>query len=483
MAISEIIDRVARCVAINTIVIAGGGSSRAMAFERPPETAWTRQLGTGSADRANGVSVDSAGNSYITGRTQGSLNGPNAGSSDVFLAKYSSTGSLLWKRQIGTSNSDQAYGVVVDSTGNVYITGFTFGSLGGSNVGSSDLFLAKYSSTGTLLWTRQFGTSGVEEAHGIASDGAGNVYVSGFTSGALGGSNAGSFDAFLSKYSATGTLIWTRQLGTSSGDYGQWVALDNTGNAFIAGQTNGSLGGPNAGSSDAFLAKYTTNGSLLWKRQFGTANLDPAYGVAVDSAGNAFITGETGSGLSGIGWDAFLAKYSAAGTLLWTRQLAGGSFSDSGYGVAVDGSGDVYMCGDTHGSWAGPNAGEGDAFVAKYSAAGSLLWTRQIGSSSSDWASHLAIDLVGNAYLSGYTYGGLGALNAGSDDAFLIKLGTEPLVIGDINGDSLVNTDDLLLLLGAWGACAPPPLSCPPDLNHSGNVNTDDLLIVIANWG
>ena len=106
-----------------------------------------------------------------------------------------------------------------------------------------------------LAWTRQLGTSSGDISYSVAIDGSGNAYISGYTGGDLGGTNAGLHDAFLAKYDSAGSLLWTRQLGTSSGDYGS-VAIDGSGNVYISGGTGGSLGGPNAGSDDVFLAKY-----------------------------------------------------------------------------------------------------------------------------------------------------------------------------------------------------------------------------------
>ena len=108
-----------------------------------------------------------------------------------------------------------SYGVSADGLGNVYISGYTYGSLGGPNAGSDDAFVSKYDAAGTLQWTRQLGTSAIDRSYGVSADGLGNVYISGYTSGSLGGPNAGGNDAFVSKYDAAGTLQWTRQLGTS----------------------------------------------------------------------------------------------------------------------------------------------------------------------------------------------------------------------------------------------------------------------------
>ena len=127
--------------------------------------------------------------------------------------------SIEWTRQLGTSSTDRSNGVSADGLGNVYISGCTDGSLGGPNAGGDDAFVSKYDAAGTLQWTRQLGTSSTDLSHGVSADGLGNVYISGYTDGSLGGPNAGSYDAFVSKYDAAGTLQWTRQLGTSATDH------------------------------------------------------------------------------------------------------------------------------------------------------------------------------------------------------------------------------------------------------------------------
>ena len=222
--------------------------------------AGTKQLGTSGEDVANGVATDSSGNVYVTGYTQGGLDGTNAGSWDLFVVKYNSSGTKQWTKQLGTSNSDSATGVATDSSANVYVTGFTEGGLDGTNAGSWDLFVVKYNSSGTKQWTKQLGTSGIDIANGVATDSSGNVYVTGYTQGGLDGTNAGGSDLFVVKYNSSGTKQWTKQLGTSGIDSTNGVATDSSGNVYVAGVTSGGLDGTNAGSYDLFVVKYNSDG-------------------------------------------------------------------------------------------------------------------------------------------------------------------------------------------------------------------------------
>lgn len=172
----------------------------AAAAELPFEIEWAAQIGTAQSDQSGSVTVDGWGNIYISGLTRGSLGGPNAGASDAFLAKFDASGNVLWSRQIGTSSTDPSRSVAVDTAGNAYITGTTEGSLGGPNAGASGAFLTKFDPFGNVLWTHQFGTVDTDQSFSVAVDGTGNVYSSGFTDGSLGGPNAGDFDAFLVKF-------------------------------------------------------------------------------------------------------------------------------------------------------------------------------------------------------------------------------------------------------------------------------------------
>ena len=163
---------------------------------------------------------------------------------------------VAWTAQIGTSSDDLSCSVAVDASGNAYISGNTSGSFGGTNAGRYDAFLTKFDASGNELWSQQIGTSSDDLSRSVAVDASGNAYISGWTGGSLGGTSAGITDAFLSKFDASGNELWSQQIGTSSGDVSYSMAVDATGNAYISGYTEGSLYGTNAGGQDAFLIKY-----------------------------------------------------------------------------------------------------------------------------------------------------------------------------------------------------------------------------------
>ena len=218
---------------------------------------WTRQLGTSANDFASSVATDSSGNVYVTGYTEGELEGSNAGSVDLFVVKYDSGGAKQWTKQLGTSSSDYASGIATDSSGNVYLTGYTSGALdNNTSAGQNDLFVVKYDSSGAKQWTKQLGTSSLDSAYGIATDSSGNVYVTGSTWGDLDGSNACYADLFVVKYDSGGIKQWTQQLGSAVDDTAFGITTDSSGSVYVTGSTWGVLNGINVGGGDLFVVKF-----------------------------------------------------------------------------------------------------------------------------------------------------------------------------------------------------------------------------------
>jgi hypothetical protein len=221
-------------------------------YDQAGNLLWTRQFGTGTEEEGRGVSADHLGNVYISGHTLGSLGGANAGKYDAFLRKYDADGNLIWTRQLGTSVTEQCFGASADGLGNVYISGVM------ENIhGVDDAFVAKYDSAGNLLWNRQFGASGGAVNDGVSADGLGGVYISGWTFDTVGDANLGFRTAFVSKYDASGTRLWTNELGTNNWDESSGVSADGYGNIYISGYTRGNLGGISNGRNDAFVAKFS----------------------------------------------------------------------------------------------------------------------------------------------------------------------------------------------------------------------------------
>jgi hypothetical protein len=432
--------------------LAGNALAAPVIFNFTTEsTPWpgTRQLGTLVADNGNAVTMDGSGNAYVAGTTGGDLAGPSFGGSDFFLAKFDLSGNRPFTSQFGTSANDAAFAVAVDVAGNSYVAGSTSGDLDGllindPLVGETDFFLAKFGPTGNRLFTRQLGTLVADEARGVAVDGNGNIYVTGTTSGNLAGLSAGGTDIFLAKFDGNSVnlnLLFIRQIGTSADDRAFAMAVDGAGNVYVTGSTAGDLDGPGIGSdplvgeTDFFLARFDSTGNLLFTRQLGTLAADEARGVAVDGRGGIFVTGTTGQDLDGPligdpfvgGGDFFLAKFDGNSVnlnLLFTRQL-GTQANDQAFAVAVDGAGNAYVTGATGGDLTGLSSGGNDIFLAKFGPSGDLLFTRQRGTLTQDAAFGVAVaglPVGGNVFVTGETQSDLdGNPSAGGPDIFLVK--------------------------------------------------------------
>jgi Beta-propeller repeat len=398
----------------------GGGSDAFVAKFGPDGTLlYSTLLGGNGLDRATGIAVDAAGDACVTGWTlSNDFPTQNAGQttrasglSDAFVAKLNPTGSaLLYSTFFGGSGADQANAIAVDAAGNAYVTGSTDlptlnaaqPTFGG---GTQDAFVARFGPTGTLLTATYLGGSGDDVANGIAVDGAGNVFVAGTTgsrdfptqnalqAGFGGGNQFTGTDAFLTKLNA-GTLAveYSTYLGGSGDEKGNAVAVDAAGNAYVTGGTN-STDFPTAGAyqpnlagfANAFVTKVSATGGLVYSTYLGGEQTDVGRGIAVDSAGNAFVTGYTISSQFPVAnavqgtytglQDAFVTEVNAAGSgLVYSTYLAGSAFNE-GDAIAVDGSGVAHVTGSTgspdfptanaaQGSTGDPGPNGANAFVA-----------------------------------------------------------------------------------------------------------------------
>ncbi len=250
------------------------------------EKQWVRQIGSEKYDVAQSLKADFSGNIIIAGVTAGSINSnTSSGSWDAFLGSYDSNGNLKWIKQFGTSERDEAQAVTVDKEGNIYVSGITAGDLDGNyNNGGEcilvrdstpcpDVFLTKFSAVGEKKWTRLFGTNRREEIKDIDIDLNENIYLLGHTHGDLdGNTNSGGLckrfdstvncpDVFLTKFDSNGSKKWTRLIGTESYDYADAVVVNDSGDIFIAGRTQGGIdGNQNIGKVDGFIAKYNSEG-------------------------------------------------------------------------------------------------------------------------------------------------------------------------------------------------------------------------------
>ncbi len=272
-----------------------------------------------------------------------------------------------------------------------------------------------------LAWGVQFGTSGDDFPREVEVDIHGNVYVVGETNGDLGGENAGSDDGFLVKYNVSGTQEWALQFGTSMSDGMSGVTVVSDTGAIVVGKTNGTLGDEKFGSSEVVVAYIDEFGNTVWIKQFGSSKADIGNRVVVDQNANSYITGKTlgvlGEDNTG-GYDVFVAKFDNQGNQQWITQF-GTSSSDEGRDLALDSNGNIYVCGTTSGSFDIDNLGDQDAFVTKIDTAGQVVWTRQYGTSSKDNGHGIAVGSQGDIYAGGWTYGVMGDRQYSGGDPYL----------------------------------------------------------------
>ncbi len=337
--------------------------------------------GGSGQDIAYGVSVDSSGNVYTTGQTS-SFGLHRAGGSSLTLLKYNRTGALVWQKVwSGENGSDSGQGVVVDSGGNIYVAGVTI-----NDVTGYDILLLKFSPSGSLIWERSWGGSSTEFGFGVALDASGNVYVTGSTASF----GAGSDDVALLKFNPNGALLWQKTWGGSKSDTGQGVAVEASGNIYVTGSTS-NFG---AGFDDLFLLKFNSTGSLLWQKAWGGSNFNEGYHVAVDSSGNAYVVGSSwGSSFT----DAVILKFNSAGNLVWQRTWRGNS-ANSRFAGALDASGDIFLAG-TYST----GASSSRVVLLELSSSGSLISETTWGGNSPgyDEARAVSLDTSGNALVTG----------------------------------------------------------------------------------
>jgi hypothetical protein len=425
-----------------------------------PVLSYSTYLGASDAETyAGGIAVDAAGNAYVNGAsfgvgfptTQGAVQPSfGGGNYDAFIAKLNPTGTgLIYATYLGGSELDQGYAIAVDASGDAYVTGetassdfpVTAGALQKSLHGEASLFVAKLNPMGSaLLYATYLG--GFEEygQAAICVDGSGNAYVTGGTQSSAFPTTPGAVQptfgsgkghAFVSKLNPTGTaLVYSTFLGGSGGEGASGIACDGSGNAYVVGSTgskdfpttSGALQTSLGGLDDAFVTKLNSTGTaLIYSTFLGGSSDDNGRSIAVDAFGDAYVTGDTSSSdfptttgalqsTGGAGY-AFVAKLNDKGTgLVYSTYLGGGA--EFGIGIALDGSGDAYVVGDTQSSAfpTTPGAvqtslrGNQDAFVAKLDATGAqLLYGTYLGGTRDNWAMGIAVDPVGNVYASGDT--------------------------------------------------------------------------------
>ncbi len=356
---------------------------------------------------------DSADNLYLAGQfynltTFGQTPLTPADGNDVYVSSVDNKGKVRWVKRFGGAGSELCHRLARDAKGNLYVTGrftkqISFGATTLTSKGSYDVFFAKLDPAGKPLWASSGGSKYEDRGQGITADGAGNVYVVGeFNKDATFGKHTltsrGGIDLFVAKLDAGGSYSWIKTAGGTRVDRALAAAATPDGKLFVTGQINGeaTFGAakfkPKNTYHDAFVARYSPSGSVVWVRGAGGLGTDVGQNIAVDSAGNSYITGvfeKVGTfgtlEVSSRGFrDVFAARLDAAGTFVWAAS-GGGSGLDQGVGLSLDKAGNTYITGvfqsssATFGSVTLKRAGGEDAFVARVNKKGAFDWAVAAG--------------------------------------------------------------------------------------------------------
>lgn len=475
-------------------------------------------------DEALDIASDAAGNSYVTGyfgstlTFAGGVSVSSSGLSDIFLLKANSAGQVLWAVKAGGTSDERGTSVSVDNAGNVYITGYFQGTTNFSgtpitSVGLQDIFVAKYNSAGALQWVRRAGGTGADLGSGIAADNAGNVVVTGeFKNTADFGAinlTAGGSDAFVAKYDATGAVVWAKNGAGPDNSRGLDVTCDATGNIYATGQFTNDITFDVLQTNNIFnaiyLVKFNAAGNEQWFRKIGGAVSNIAYSLEVDATANVYITGDFTGNLVFFPNTAtpltdpnpnriFLAKYNTGGTFQWAR--ADGSVNEvSSRRVTVGSGGEAYIGGwfkctmteysAQYGEGTFNSVGFKDGFVARYDATGNRTWARNFGGRQDDYVTGLApgpnnMPLVSAVYsqnlfvpaVPGYSF------DANDFEAPFV-MGTSPYC-SDNNYNSYLETESTGGSDFAFGNLINPTRE-PLDyyLRQTGGCNRDDIKVCI----
>ncbi|KPL02942.1 MAG: hypothetical protein AMJ90_04490 [candidate division Zixibacteria bacterium SM23_73_2] len=418
------------------------------------DTVWVRKYdGPGNiGDMAFSIAVDDSGNVCVTGEIRvGGTEG------DYATVKYFPNGDTAWVRTYDGPGPgpDRARNIAVDNWGNVLVTGYCGSDAGGTYL---DYGTIKYYPDGDTAWIRRYvGPDSVhDEAKAIAVDDSGKVYVTGASGGI--GTN---YDYATIKYDQNGDTVWVRRYNGSEDqeDGASDIAVDDSGNVYVTGWNF------KVSDCDYATIKYFPNGDTAWVRTYdGPANeADSALAIAVDNAGNVYVTGTSYS--STTEFDFATIKYYPNGDTAWVRRYDGpGNDYDQGYAIAVDDNGNVYVTGFS--------AGDGTAYdyaTIKYDPDGNQLWViRYDGpASGDDYPYSIALDDSGNVYVTGYSWG------SGSNyDYATIKYVESCLLPGDVNNDGMVALGDIFILAHYLYSCTPEP-ACPLSGDVNGNCEVD----------
>ena len=459
-----------------------------------PTWLWANSAGGIFSEEATAIAIDAAGNTYITGFyasptcTFGSTSLTNISFTDIFIAKYDAAANLVWAKSAGGLGDDKSKSIAVDTSGNVYITGYfnsatiTFDTITLATTFGNDMFIAKYNAAGNVVWAKKAGGTSGDYSNSISVDHICNSFITGYFHSAniqFGGttlvnpfSTSGGYNYFVAKYDTLGNSVWAKA-AAGANITGNSIKLNNAGNIYVTGffmgnATFDTITKNSTGSKDFFTAKYDTLGNAIWVKSIGGSNEEISNAISLDSNDNSYIAGFfksqtvvinsttlTNSGAPD--GDVLIVKYDAAGNILWTKKALGYS-NDMGLAIATDAAGNSYTTGYYNGSLltfgsivlnsAASTTNVGDLFVVKYNTAGTPLWAKNLVASTGARGHGIALDAAGNCYLTGFfedvtlPFDNITLVNGGSQgqrDIFIGKIGNTSTV-GLTENNTIDNT-------------------------------------------
>ena len=372
-------------------------------------------------DVVHDIAIDDTGNVYITGSTQVCGSGQ-----DYATIKYNSAGDVVWIATYnGPLNShDQAYAMALAKSGNIYVTGGSFG-----NGTERDYLTIKYNQNGDTLWTRRYNSPvyDLDEAVLIVLDDSENVYISGYSEYYL-----SNLSYYTIKYDSSGNQVWANRWEGTGGiaeNRPHDMVMDKHGNIYITGESSN-----NVGNLDAFgTIKINQSGDTVWTdRYHGYSNvgLSEAYGIAIDDIGNAYVTGQSDT-VSEFGghWNIVTIKYNPSGQREWVNRITSPQFGTYGigYDVAVDKDGNIIVVGGD---------GNGLCLTIKYTPAGDTVWTAQYGAPLAE-GTNMVLDDENNIYITGIVN-----VSGGEPDIVTLKYNSQGELQWTETYDGPVNGDD-----------------------------------------
>lgn len=443
-----------------------------------PDFSLSKSFGGLFKEYGNALTTDSAGNIYMTGETfSPSVNFGNGiilsapgltgtGNCEFFLTKFDEFGNAIWSKKGGGSLTDRGYGIVIDNTGNLIVTGHYFGTatfdtVTRTSTGNLDVFTAKYDTSGNILWFREGKDIAQSSARGIAYDNNGNTVVIGYYGSSTGPTitfdnivltTAGQRDIFLVKYNSEGIIQWAVSAGgIETGEEGKDVTCDAAGNIYVTGvftdtTSIGSVTLNGNGLGEIFIAKYTPQGELAWARSAGGPKADAGYSISLDGKGNLYVGGNIDS-VATFGSttifadslaDAFVAQYDTSGNFKWVI-VGGGQENDNCSEVIADAEGNCIAFGNFRSTplagakfgntvLTSTSTGYDDVFFMKVSASSEILWIKQAGGDDLDRITAAKLNAKGNILTTGYykrylKIGSDSLVSVGNEDIFLSQIG------------------------------------------------------------